>query len=139
MGGLKQLIISDYRTTGIMSDNLKHIRDSGNSIFHVSRIPYSNFQEITLKPGKQNAEGIGVYFSEKEFRISAAEGCKGIPGMIFRIDNPDSGKFWRSKNSVCKKYGRPRTWVYRGSIKLVNIRKIDSFNGIPIVTGIPEY
>jgi len=66
---------------------------------------------IRLNPGPQGAEGTGVYFSEGVPRITAAEGARtGVTGIII-IERPASTQGWyRTKNCICRKYNRPRTW-----------------------------
>ena len=102
-----------------------------SKLFHVSG--WSKLQSVSagdtfkLIPGPQGAEGSGVYFSEGVPRISAAEGAgNGVMGIIC-INRPTSPKGWyRTKNSVCRKFGRPRTWHSAGKdVELI----VNSFSG----------
>ena len=64
-----------------------------------------------LRPGTQNAEGVGVYFSESQPRLTAAEGAQrlGITAIICIHADDDDG-WWQSKGAKAKKFGKPRTW-----------------------------
>lgn len=106
-------------------------------IFHVASIPFTGQREIVLKPGPQGAEGVGVYFSQGAYRLTAAEGAaRNGYGCIFVIDAPSPRGWFRSKNSVCKKHGRPRTWHSNGrDVQLTNLRQIGESDGLPLVAG----
>lgn len=67
-------------------------------------------ETFTLRPGTQNAEGVGVYFSEGEPRLSAAEGCHGSPVALIVIEAAEDNGWWQSKAAKAKKFGKPRTW-----------------------------
>ena len=114
-----------------------------SSLYHVSgwdgiatAQPGDSF---TLRPGGQGAEGGGVYFSEGAPRYSAAEGSHGRPSAVIVIDRPQSPTgWWRSKNAVCQKYGRPRTWHTAGeSLALIVARRDDTGN-VPFIFCVPR-
>ena len=74
-------------------------------------------QEITLRPGTQNAQGLGVYFSEGRPDARAADSVR-LAGLscILCLEGVNSHKGWyRSKPSNDKKKGRPRTWHSMGN------------------------
>jgi len=92
---------------------------SNSNLYHVSGwgklSSASPGDTFTLRPGPQGAEGKGVYFSEEKPRFSAAEGSKGGVTGVVVIPCPESAKGWsRTKNSICRKHGRPRTWHTKG-------------------------
>jgi len=73
-------------------------------------------QTITLRPGAQNAQGLGVYFSEGRPDVRAADSVR-LAGLscVLRLEGVNSHKGWyRSKPSNDKKKGRPRTWHSMG-------------------------
>ena len=93
-------------------------------LFHVSSHPNlkgaSKGDIVDLSPGPQGAEGGGVYFSEGIPRTTAAEGAAkhGQTGVVV-IEATTPKGWWRTKSSVCRKFGRPRTWHTSGkSIRL---------------------
>ena len=65
---------------------------------------------FTLRPGTQCAEGKGVYFSENQPRPSAAEGSFQRTAITIEIVISSSKGWWKTKNSICHKFGRPRTY-----------------------------
>lgn len=106
------------------------------NIYHISSWDLlSSLEEgdtFTLKPGTQNAEGIGVYFSQGEVRPTAAEGAhlRGISAVV-EISPENSSSFWRTKSSIARKRGRPRTWHTQGKSVRCEVaeRKEISING----------
>ena len=84
---------------------------------------------FVLIPGQQAAEGNGVYFSEEKPRLTAAEGTyvggvRKDPAAIVLISAESAEGWWRTKNSIVRKFGRPRTWHTDGkSIKLKVVAK----------------
>ena len=90
-------------------------------------------------PWWTGAEGSGVYFSEGAPRYTAAEGSHERPSAVIVIDRPQSPTgWWRSKNAVCQKYGRPRTWHTAGkSLALIVTRRDDTGN-VPFIFCIPR-
>ena len=81
---------------------------------------------LTLKPGTQNAQGEGVYFSENLPRYTAAEGAKGNPKAVVEIVAENTEGWYRSKEAFAKKYNKPRTWHTKGKdIRLIVIAKMD--------------
>ncbi len=99
------------------------------TLYHVS-----NFEELKnvkagdtflLNPGQQNAEGLGVYFSQDKPRHTAAEGAgrTGIMGVVVIKAEP-SKEWWRSKGSTIKKFNRPRTWHTYGKSIILTVEKI---------------
>jgi hypothetical protein len=85
-------------------------------LYHVSTWPLlANVQpgdQFVLVPGKNNAEGIGVYFAEAQERVSAADAVHagGQHTATVIISTENSVGWWRSKKSSLKKRGRARTW-----------------------------
>ena len=103
-------------------------------LYHVSRLSWAGENKITLVPGTQCAEGMGVYFSEGEPRLSAAEGARHGAGGIFCLDVEVSAGWWRSKRCNCRR--RPRTWRTEGTnITLINLIQVGEINGLPVVAG----
>jgi hypothetical protein len=86
-----------------------------STLFHVSAWgALSDAQAgetFILRPGTQNAEGVGVYFSESAPRLTAAEGA-GRSGLaaIIQICATEPDGWWRSKGGKARKFGKPRTW-----------------------------
>jgi len=67
-------------------------------------------ESFILNPGKQNAQGLGVYFSEEKPRFTAAEGTNGNPQAVIHIKGGLQSEGWyRSKAVFSIKYGYPRT------------------------------
>ena len=100
-------------------------------LYHISgwkeidlKIGYS----FILRPGPQCAEGKGVYFSENTPRLSAAEGAKKGVSAIIEITAETKKGWWRSKSSVTKKYGRPRTWHSAGKNIFCTIENVQGKN-----------
>lgn len=85
---------------------------------------------FTLKPGPQGAEGSGVYFSEAApVAATTAEGTHrcGIAAIVV-IEVESASGWWRTKASLAKKFGRPRTWHSAGKnveCKVVSINEKD--------------
>jgi hypothetical protein len=69
---------------------------------------------FTLMPGAQNAEGVGVYFSEEHARLSAAEGAHMQPTAVISIEVVTAVGWWQSKASKARKFAKPRTWHSNG-------------------------
>ena len=91
-----------------MQKTLCHITNWGT-------IPRKIGAEFTLTPGTQCAEGIGVYFSEGEPRPDTADGTyRGSCAAVISIMVDGNEGWWKTKNSICRKYGRPRTYHSRG-------------------------
>lgn len=101
-------------------------------LYHVSSI--GDFSDtVILKPGTQNAEGLGVYFSE-EIRLTAAEGSRRLGrGIIFSIVATNSEGWWRSKGAK-KRFNKARTWHTESkSLKLTGLRIVSYFEGSLVV------
>ena len=89
---------------------------------------------FTLTPGPQGAEGNGVYFSENEPRVlSSADGVVRSGELSAVIEIPvDSPKgWWRSKGSMVRKFGRPRTWHTDNKRMKCTIKDIKMENDVP--------
>ena len=88
------------------------------TLFHISgwsRLARMEQGDVfTLTPGVQCAEGVGVYFSEGTPRSSAAEGARNGRTAVVKITTTAANGWWRSKNSVVRKFNRPRTWHTNG-------------------------
>ena len=87
---------------------------------------------FVLKPGQQKAEGLGVYFSEKEPRINAADGVQRLGGyksaiVVIEVRSPKN--WWRSKNATVNKNGRSRTWHSSGKNIQCTIQRESVENG----------
>ena len=84
------------------------------TLFHVSGWDHLSDVQVSdgfiLKPGKQHAEGIGVYFSENEPRLSAAEGAQMHPSAVVILETSSNDGWYQSKAAKAKKFGKPRTW-----------------------------
>ena len=125
-----------------MSDMIGPLRltespmDRGTHLYHVAGIAPEG-DAVTLVPGPQGAEGIGVYWAEGRPRLSAAEGARrhGGPVAIYAIERPTSGvrDWWRTKGAQVRRRGRPRTWHTRGrAIRLIGLRHVGDYAGVPV-------
>ena len=88
-------------------------------LYHISSwegIPRNIGDVFTLHPGPQGAEGTGVYFSAKEPRPGAADAAYNgrLCAALVCIEVQSPKGWWRTKNSVCRKFGRPRTYHTQG-------------------------
>ena len=90
-------------------------------------------ESFVLHPGRQNAEGIGVYFAEGAARISAAEGCQGNPSAIVVIEAANNGGWWQSKAAKARKFGKARTWHSDEKSILCRITSIDHSSVAPVL------
>ena len=110
--------------------------DRGTHLFHVAAIAPEG-DAVTLVPGPQGAEGVGVYWAEGRPRMTAAEGARRHGGAtaIYVIERPEQGvrDWWRTKGARYKKRGRPRTWHTRGkAIRLTGLRRVGEYAGVPV-------
>lgn len=84
---------------------------------------------IILHPGKQNAQGVGVYFSEGVADERASDSCYENGGsktvFILDVEASCSGPWWSSKNSRDKKKNRPKTWHSNGANVKVTVTRVD--------------
>ncbi len=107
------------------------------TLYHVSG--WSDISErsvgtsFVLCPGRQCAEGLGVYFAEGATRVSAAEGCQGSPSAVVVIEASDSAGWWQSKAAKARKFGKPRTWHSDGKRVTCTIEAIDIVENIPVL------
>lgn len=108
-------------------------------MYHVSSFPALADMSVgdifTLRPGPQGAEGSGVYFSESAPRFTAAEGAQrsGVSAVVV-IPIPSRPKEWyRTKGSVLRKYGRPRTWHSKGSNVRCTVNHVQMENQVPFL------
>jgi len=83
-------------------------------LYHITNwenIPKKVGDSFTLKPGTQCAEGMGVYFSDGEPRPDTADGTyMGSCAAVICITAAGNEGWWKTKNSICRKYNRPRTY-----------------------------
>lgn len=107
------------------------------NLYHISALRWAGEKNICLCPGTQCAEGVGVYFSEGEPRLSAAEGTHAVgAGVIFCLVADNATGWWRTKNSTVKKFRRPRTWhTASKKINFSDLHQIGEINKIPVITG----
>jgi hypothetical protein len=98
-------------------------------IYHVSSHPALVAARpgdvFTLIPGPQHAEGLGVYFSESEPRLTAAEGAGrlGLTGVV-AIEPASPDGWWRSKGGKARKFGKARTWHSDGKNVRCQVREV---------------
>ena len=87
-------------------------------LYHITNwenIPRNVGDSFTLKPGPQCAEGLGVYFSDGEPRPNTADGTyMGSCAAVIKIVAQGNESWWKTKNSICRKHGRPRTYHSQG-------------------------
>lgn len=85
---------------------------------------------FTLHPGRNCAEGRGVYFAE-EPRRAAADALEqgGTETGCVVIPRPQSAAgWWRTKKGLARKFNRPVTWHTAGrSLTLTVTRSADGF------------
>jgi hypothetical protein len=89
-------------------------------------------ESFILNPGRQCAEGLGVYFAEGASRVSAAEGCQGNPQAIVEIEAFDNAGWWQSKAAKARKFGKPRTWHSDSKSVICHIESIE-YCEVPIL------
>lgn len=87
---------------------------------------------IILRPGKQNAQGIGVYFSEGAPDVRASDSCLLAGGVKTQfwveVEATRTGVWWYSKGCRDKAKGRPKTWHSNGRCVKITIDAIDGIN-----------
>jgi hypothetical protein len=107
------------------------------TLFHVSGwqdlSSLSIGESFILQPGRQCAEGLGVYFAEGATRVSAAEGCQGVPSAIVVIEASNNAGWWQSKAAKARKFGKPRTWHSDGKRVACTVEAIDQMEDIPVL------
>lgn len=107
------------------------------TLFHVSGWQDLSLMSVgesfILNPGRQCAEGLGVYFAEDASRVSAAEGCQGNPAAIVVIEASDNVGWWQSKAAKARKFGKARTWHSDGKRVECTVEAIDCFSEIPVL------
>lgn len=103
----------------------------------------TNWQELasanvgdtfTLRPGTQNAEGVGVYFSEGTPRPEASDGSvrHGLAAIIeIEASSPDG--WWRSKGGKARKFGKARTWHSAGKRVCCTVRAVEERDGLSVL------
>ncbi len=97
-------------------------------IYHVSTWELLTDAKIgdtfTLRPGTQNAEGLGVYFAEKESVRAADSVYNGNAHVAtIMIESGPAKPWFRSKKANCK--NRPRTWHTKGKSIACRVTGID--------------
>lgn len=81
--------------------------------------------EITLHPGKQNAQGVGVYFSQGEPDVRASDsvwenGLAWVFQVTFKGESSLGKNWWRSKGCRDRAKNRPKTFHSQGrNVRLV--------------------
>ena len=99
---------------------------------HCSSHPFNAKEgdEIVLIPGKQNAQGKGVYLSEGEPDERASDSCYEAGGArtVFFLEAETNKQWWKSKGSTDVKKSRPRTWHTNGHDLVVTVHKVDGKN-----------
>lgn len=121
-------------TNGAVGIKLMSMSKTYTELYHVSGwglLATAGIGDVfTLKPGPQGAEGQGVYFSEgAPVSATTAEGThkSGIAAIVI-IKVQSAAGWWRTKASLAKKFGRPRTWHSAGKnveCKVVSIEQRD--------------
>lgn len=109
------------------------------SLFHVSGWQHLATLRVgdsfTLIPGPQHAEGVGVYFSESApVPTSTAEGARTGVSAVVQITTSSSVGWWRTKASLARKFGRPRTWHSDGKQVLCRVVAVSFVDRIPQLT-----
>lgn len=86
-------------------------------------------EKFVLKPGTQNAEGVGVYFAEGVPSVKAADGVRfAQPTAIIAIDANDNAGWWQSKASKARKFGKPRTWHSSNKYIVAQVKRVETIN-----------
>lgn len=100
-------------------------------LYHASAHDWGSLREgdtVTLIPGSQNAQGVGVYFSsgEPDVRASDSVHARGLSALFkVRFAGAHSARrnWYVSKGARDRKKGRPQTWHSQGKGVLVTIIK----------------
>lgn len=100
-------------------------------LFHFSTHPDLIGAEVGtvfwLNPGKQNAEGFGVYFAEaprKQASDAIVTGGKSCTGCVV-IHRPCKTGWWVTSNAQAKKKNRPKSWHSCGSSLELKVDRIE--------------
>lgn len=84
-------------------------------------------EAFTLRPGRNNAQGEGVYFSETVPRIEAADSARSDPQAIVEIfaeDTNNDDSWYKSKGELVEKYQKERSWHTKGKqMRLIVLSK----------------
>ena len=96
---------------------------------------------FTLKPGRQNAEGPGVYFSEGvPVKVTTAEGTSLGAAATAVVETEASGTagWWRTKPALARKFNRPITWHTDGKslsckVESVGTVPVSGTGGLPLL------
>jgi hypothetical protein len=120
-------------------DNLKNDKEFfPKKLYHLSSweglLDLKVNDTFILTPGPQGAEGVGVYFSENEPRVvSSVDGIvrSGKLSAIIEIPIDSTKGWWRSKNSITRKFNRPKTWHSNGKKIKCLVKNIVIENEIP--------
>lgn len=123
-----------YKVSFIRENNMKKIYHCTSWNVPVNANPGDQF---TLVPGRQNAQGVGVYFSEGTLRVSAAEGARGATAIVAVSLVPQEGTWsadwFRSKNGVDRKQGTTKTWHSLGKSVTCIVTGISELQGIRVL------
>lgn len=92
--------------------------------------------QLTLVPGTQCAEGVGVYFAEGAPRVEAADAVHvtGQLAAVVVLEAATAEGWWRTKPGRARKYGRPRTWHSKGKSISLTVRSVGDSEGIPHIS-----
>jgi len=133
------VLLCSMRTTRFSYIEYRNAASEVDKLYHVSSWEPLSAASVgdtfVLKPGPQGAEGPGVYFSEREPRFTAAEGAQrdGIFAVVV-IPQPLHPRDWyRTKGSVVRKFGRPRTWHSKGKNVRCTVESIEFKEGTPFL------
>lgn len=96
---------------------------------HPALVSASVGSEFRLDPGTQNAEGLGVYFSEvprKGASDALVTGWKTCTGCVV-INRPTTKQgWWVTSAAVAKKKNRAKSWHTSGSSLILRVSRIES-------------
>ncbi len=102
------------------------------NLYHISGWQHLKSVQVgetfLLRPGTQNAEGLGVYFSEGAPRAqSCAEGTRehGVSGVVVIDAALNDTSWYRSKGAKARKTGKARTWHTNGKNIECRVEKIE--------------
>lgn len=89
-------------------------------------------QEIVLRPGTQNAQGVGVYFAEGVPDVRASDSCEahGVK-TIFHVDfqcATRNSDWFQSKGCRDRAKSRPRTWHSNGRQVRIVVTAVDGIH-----------
>lgn len=106
------------------------------TLYHASAHDWGNLTAgdvVILKPGTQNAQGVGVYFSAglPDIRASDSVHEKGLQALFRVAISGESAlrrNWYVSKGGRDRKKGRPQTWHSSGKHVRLTITEVDGRN-----------